>query len=114
MFLARSLRMAAQPSFFKLGLIQLAVGSDKATNLSRAVEKVREAAQNGANIVALPVSSGQLCVFSYCLKHVFDGSRSVSTVRMVASTSRSMQRQCQGRLVSLDLRLGNLVELSLR
>ena len=92
-------------SSFKLGLIQLAVGSDKATNLSRAVEKVREAAQNGANIVALPVKdhSSQL-----------DGCRSVSTVRMAASTSRSMQRQCQGRLVSLDLRLGSLVELSLR
>ena len=41
---------------FKLALIQLAVGSDKATNLSRAAEKVREAAQNGSKVVALPVS----------------------------------------------------------
>ena len=47
---------AEATSSFKLALIQLAVGSDKATNLSRAAEKVREAAQNGSKIVALPVS----------------------------------------------------------
>ena len=38
-----------------LGLIQLAVGEDKAKNISRAVEKVKEASLNGANIVVLPV-----------------------------------------------------------
>ena len=48
--------MAAQASSFRLALVQLAVGSNKATNLSRAAEKVREAAQNGSKIVALPVS----------------------------------------------------------
>ena len=47
--------MTQQATKLRLGLVQLAVGSDKATNLSRAVEKVREASQNGANIVALPV-----------------------------------------------------------
>ena len=47
--------MAQTPGRTRIGLVQLAVGSDKATNLSRAVEKVREASQNGANIVALPV-----------------------------------------------------------
>ena len=47
--------MAQTPGRARIGLVQLAVGSDKATNLSRAVEKVREASQNGANIVALPV-----------------------------------------------------------
>ncbi|CAI8029415.1 Omega-amidase NIT2 [Geodia barretti] len=46
--------MAAQASSFRLALVQLAVGSNKATNLSRAAEKVREAAQNGSKIVALP------------------------------------------------------------
>lgn len=48
--------MTAQARSFRLALVQLAVGSDKATNLSRASEKVREATQNGANIVVLPVS----------------------------------------------------------
>ena len=40
----------------RIALIQLAVGPDKATNLSRAAEKVREASKHGANFVALPVS----------------------------------------------------------
>lgn len=45
----------AQAHRFRVALVQLAVGKDKATNLIRAAEKVREASQNGANIVALPV-----------------------------------------------------------
>lgn len=48
----------AQSQRVRLALVQLAVGSDKATNLGRAAEKVREASQNGAKIVALPV---ELC-----------------------------------------------------
>ncbi|KAJ1670661.1 Omega-amidase nit3, partial [Spiromyces aspiralis] len=39
---------------FKLALVQLAVGSKKATNLARAHSKVQEAAKNGANVVVLP------------------------------------------------------------
>ena len=50
------LSMATQASVFRVALVQLAVGADKATNLSRATEKVREASKNGANVVALPVS----------------------------------------------------------
>ena len=48
----------AQAHRLRLALIQLAVGKNKATNLCRAAEKVREASQNGANIVVLPV---ELC-----------------------------------------------------
>ena len=48
----------AQAHRLRLALVQLAVGKDKVTNIRRAVEKVREASQNGANIVVLPV---ELC-----------------------------------------------------
>jgi len=41
-------------SKFRLALIQLAVGGNKAENLSRAVAKVKEAVAGGANIVSLP------------------------------------------------------------
>lgn len=53
--LRKALSNMAQANRFRVALVQLAVGKDKATNLSRAAEKVREASQNGANIVALPV-----------------------------------------------------------
>lgn len=39
---------------FKLALIQLAVTSDKAHNLSHASERVKEAASKGANVIVLP------------------------------------------------------------
>lgn len=38
----------------RLALIQLSVGANKATNLSHAASKVREAAQKGARVVCLP------------------------------------------------------------
>jgi N-carbamoylputrescine amidase len=41
-------------SEFTLGLIQMRCGPDRATNLERAVEKIREAAKQGAQIVVLP------------------------------------------------------------
>ena len=41
-------------SKFKLALIQLAVGANKAENLKRAVMKISEAAENGAQLVSLP------------------------------------------------------------
>lgn len=41
-------------SRFQLALVQLAVGKDKAANLRRAAGMVREAAQKGAQVVALP------------------------------------------------------------
>ena len=41
-------------SKFKLALIQLAVGSNKAENLSRALAKISEAVNNGAQVVSLP------------------------------------------------------------
>ena len=41
-------------SRFKLALIQLSVGSNKADNLARAVSKISEAVERGANIVSLP------------------------------------------------------------
>ena len=40
---------------FRLALVQLAVGADKAANLQRASQKIKEAARNGAKVVALPV-----------------------------------------------------------
>ncbi|KAL5500281.1 hypothetical protein EMCRGX_G011813 [Ephydatia muelleri] len=39
---------------FRVALIQLAVGKDKASNLQRAGQLIREAAGKGANIIALP------------------------------------------------------------
>jgi hypothetical protein len=44
---------AARP--FRLALIQLATTKDKQLNLRRARTLVREACQNGANVVVLPV-----------------------------------------------------------
>ncbi len=41
-------------SKFKLALIQLAVGGNKVENLARAVLKISEAVENGAQIVSLP------------------------------------------------------------
>ena len=35
---------------FKLALIQLSVGANKTANLSRAAEKIEEAAKNGAQV----------------------------------------------------------------
>ena len=43
-------------SKFRLGLVQMLVGADKAANLVRAAKLVKEAASNGAQVVALPVS----------------------------------------------------------
>lgn len=40
---------------FRLALIQMLVGSDKAANVEKAVAKVAEAAANGATMVVLPV-----------------------------------------------------------
>ena len=46
---------AAGLCLFRLALVQLAVGADKAANLQRASQKIKEAARNGAKVVALPV-----------------------------------------------------------
>ncbi|RXG59281.1 Omega-amidase NIT2 [Armadillidium vulgare] len=46
--------MSAVRKTLKLALIQLAVGSSKNENLLRAASKVKEAAEKGANLVALP------------------------------------------------------------
>ena len=40
---------------FRIALIQLAVSSNKAQNVLRAKEKIKEAVSNGAKVVALPV-----------------------------------------------------------
>ena len=39
---------------FKLALIQLLVGANKADNLTRAVKLIEEASKNGASVIALP------------------------------------------------------------
>ncbi len=71
----------------RLALVQLAVGGDKAANLTRAEGLVREAAQNGANIISLPVH------ISY--NRTIDRStvlpcRNVSTARTVPAISLNM------------------------
>ena len=40
---------------FKLALVQMSVGADKAANVRRACQMVKEAVQNGAGMVVLPV-----------------------------------------------------------
>ena len=42
---------------FRLGMVQMTVGADKASNLLRAGSLVKKAAMNGAQVVVLPVSS---------------------------------------------------------
>lgn len=54
----------ADLSKFKIALVQMAVGADKAANLRKAVQTVREASENGANIVALPVSWARMIPLS--------------------------------------------------
>lgn len=41
---------------FRVGLVQMTVGEDKAANFARAANLVRNAARKGAQLVALPVS----------------------------------------------------------
>ena len=43
-------------AMFKLGLIQTTVTKSKEDNISHACKLIKEAAQNGANVVVLPVS----------------------------------------------------------
>ena len=43
---------------FKLAMVQLAVGVDKAANVRRACQMIKEAVQNGAGMVVLPVRRG--------------------------------------------------------
>jgi len=50
---------------FRIALVQLAVTSNKAQNLSRAKEKIKEAVSNGAKIVALPVGFGIILKILY-------------------------------------------------
>ena len=47
--------ISASGRSFKLALIQLSVGANKATNLSRAVEKVEEAAKKGAQVLLIKI-----------------------------------------------------------
>ena len=45
----KSLNVTGKP--FKLALIQLSVGLNKSKNLSRAAQKIEEAAKNGAQVI---------------------------------------------------------------
>ena len=49
-------RRGSVPRIFRLALIHMKVGADKAANLKHAQELIQEAARNKADIVALPVS----------------------------------------------------------
>ncbi|MBI3112100.1 MAG: carbon-nitrogen hydrolase [Ignavibacteriales bacterium] len=44
----------ATPAKYTVGLIQMAFGTDSEANLQRAIGKIEEAAQNGAQLVCLP------------------------------------------------------------
>src|SRR5205085_2478280 len=46
--------MATSPRELRLGLIQMRCSTDPAENLARAVERVREAAKAGAQVICLP------------------------------------------------------------
>ena len=59
--------ISASGKSFKLALIQLAVGANKSANLSRAVEKVEEAAKKGAQVRKS---------FDACLKRFCSSGRS--------------------------------------
>ena len=48
--MASTISSGSAAKTFKLALIQLSVGINKAANLSRATQKVEEAAQNGAQV----------------------------------------------------------------
>ena len=43
---------------FRVALVQMAVGANKANNLRRACQMVKEAVRNGAGVVVLPVRRG--------------------------------------------------------
>lgn len=51
---------------FRLGMIQMSVGVDKAANLVRATSFVKEAASNGAKVIALPVSTENVVAKRLC------------------------------------------------
>ena len=55
-------------SEFRIALIQLAVTANKAQNLLRAKDKIKEAVSNGAKIVALPVIFGEISTMKLLTK----------------------------------------------
>ena len=46
--------MAQQSTSFKLGMCQLAVTTDKATNINNAIQSITAAVNQGAQLVVLP------------------------------------------------------------
>ena len=54
---------------FKLALVQMAVGADKAANVRRACRMVKEAVQNGAGMVVLPVRKDQGIARTVMMRH---------------------------------------------
>lgn len=75
-FFARRKKIVRFPSFFyflisefRIALVQLAVTSNKAQNLLRAKDKIKEAASNGAKIIALPVG------FAFTLERFYFASK---------------------------------------
>ena len=58
-------------SKFKIALIQLAVSSNKSENIKRAVTKISEAVDKGANIVSLPGTRNRLHIH-FCANPVFN------------------------------------------
>lgn len=56
---------------FKFAAIQLAVTADKDKTLQHAREKIREAAKNGAKVVALPVRFYSLLPYNITPKYPY-------------------------------------------
>jgi N-carbamoylputrescine amidase len=46
----------APPTKFKIGLVQMRCSEDPADNLARALQRIRDAARDGARLVCLPSS----------------------------------------------------------
>ena len=77
-----------QSNKFKLALCQLKVISDKARNLSRAQEMVREAAQNGADVIMLPEIFVCPYVKEYMLKEKEFANESGTTFNILKNLAK--------------------------
>ena len=51
---------------FRLAMVQMAVGKDKARNVQNACQLIRNAAQKGANMVVLPVRHHVTKIIHHC------------------------------------------------
>lgn len=80
----------------KLAVIQLAAGSDKSINLQRASEKVTEAAEDGAELIVLPVKPHLRALFISSRRMMTRKTkRNVSTLPTASSISETTPNRYQ-------------------